>query len=211
MAGTFPLMIELEENASFKTLALLNRIPGIAKIHFNLDALDRPRLARRQAGEQLLLPAPSKRVGPGTADGFSPSQEIIRILRQSGRAMTRKEIKEAGGVNGARILTNLTSMRKMGTIKKTGPGTYILGNVIEARANPVSVKHANGRGGEKKVGADLIIDALHKSKEPTIAMPQLRELFIADGRSPKSVADQVHKLVATKKIKKVAKGTYKLV
>src|SRR4051812_21299889 len=103
MAGTVPIVIELDENAPIKSLAQLHRITGLAKIHFNFDVFDKPRAARR---EMLGLPAPAPKAnGHQQLSGkFSPSAAVLDVLTANGGPMKRKEIKAAGGENGERMV-----------------------------------------------------------------------------------------------------------
>lgn len=207
MAGTVPIVIELDENAPIKSLAQLHRIPGLAHIHFNFAAFDNPKEARR---EMLGLPPPAKRNGKNgkthPIDGFSPSQEILRLLEERGGPMTRTQIKEAGGVNGARMLTNITSMKKAGAIKKVGPGTYDLPD----RKPPTATTRAAVAG--KKTGVDIIVGLLaQKKKGETASRKDFGEAFVMSGKSKASVGDAVAKAIAAGKIKSPARDTFELV
>lgn len=210
MAGTVPILIEFDENAPIKSLAQLHRIPGLAKIHFSFDVFDRPRQARKQmlnpqSNGVPQLAAPKKngaRVGPGTADGFSPSQAVIKVLEAHGGPMTRSQIKEAGGVNGARMLTNITSMRKMGSVIKVGAATY---DLPDRKATTAS-------GPTPKTGIDIILGVLsQKKKGETASKKEFSDAFEMNGRSKKSVNDACAKAIGAKKIKRVARNAFELV
>ncbi len=209
MAGTVPLVIELDENAPIKSLAALHRIPGLAKIHFSFDVFDKPRAARR---EMLQLPSPTSRPGNrlGTAhDGFSPSEAVLALLKAHGGPMTRKEVKAAGGENGERMTSNMGSMVSAGLLKKVAPATYDL--VERVNGHQASATKTTTNGAVKTTGAAIILHTFGQKKKGEIfSRKDFADQFELHGRSRQSVGDQLSKLVAAKKVKSVGKNQYVL-
>lgn len=212
MAGTLPIIIELEAGASVETLVLLQRLPGVAKIHIDFDAFGR----QKPRKPRLALPGPSNGEAhePRARDGFSPSKAVFDLFKQK-RPLTRKEIKASDPENGERMVANIASMVNQGTLRKVGPAEYDLsaealrtiaaGQAETGTTTTDSLKSA-------KTGADLIMLLLGQSPDHIVTIKQITATFEIVGRSPRSVNDQVQKLLTEKKIKRVAgtRGSYTL-
>lgn len=203
MPGTFPILIELDENASLKTLALLHRMPGIAKIHFSFDAFDKP----KRSG-QLLLAGPNgseRAPRENINDGFNVTEAVLALMRERGIPLTRKQILEFGGVNGRRMVNGIASMVKAGHLKKVAPATYALATYAAS-----GKKHAqtiDARAG-KPSGIEAAFAAIDQGG--TLSKKQIGEAVKKHGYSYKSVGDFITKLVKAKRIKKVSRGNYSL-
>lgn len=211
MSGTVPFLIELDEEAPIKSLGLLHRIPGLAKIHFNFDAFDRPKGARRQKAHQLgsdttpLLAGPSS-VGPG--------ERLIQILKDAPGPMTRQEIKAAagGGVAGKRIIANVSALVTSGKLKKTAPATYDLASRSNgSHASPSKSRTSDTKTAPEKVtGAAIILNALKAANGAPLRRADFAAAFERAGRSPHSVGDQLDKLMKDKVIQSKVRNHYQL-
>lgn len=202
MAGTVPIVIELDENAPIKSLAQLHRIPGLAKIHFNFDVFDKPRVARR---ELLGLPAPAPRANGShqTSGKFSPSAGVLEVLTAHGGPMTRREIKAAGGENGERMVQNINSMVSAGKLKMVGPATY---DLADRSGTPRIAKAMNGTSPTQKSAREVVLEAL--AKNGMMSKPDFKVPLDLAGRSYSSVGDTLRALIKDKQIKRLGRGRY---
>lgn len=192
MAGTVPLLLELDEDAPIKSLGLIHRIPGMARIHFDFAAFDRPKQSRQQIP---LLGPPQQAALPGNK---GPSKVVIALLEQHGGPMTRKQLAQAagGGIAGQRIVANVASMVATGTLKKVAPATYDLAE----RKEPTP----------PATGADVILACFTPTKT-RCTKDDFKEAFVRYKRSPGSIGDQVRKLIKAGALRRVARSNYERV
>lgn len=209
MAGTFPILIELDPETPIKTLGILNRLPGVAKIHMNLDGFDRQKITSAHAKEQLLLPSPTPEKPVRGVSDFKPSTAVLDLLFAKGEPVHRKEIKRLGGEYGERMVSNIASMVKAGLVKKTAAATYAITakghNERNARTDRApGGAPANEAEKSKETGGDLIMGLLRAAN--VVTRKQMAEAFAKEGRSKTSVGDQLDKLIKTKKVKHTTEG-----
>lgn len=227
MAASFPILIEIDENAPIKTLAALHRLPGIAHIHFDFSVFDKPALKRQK---QLLLSGPSsepngsanhksERLPPGFISRLS-----VKTIAEAGCPLTRTEIKASSKEYGQQMVNSLASLSKRGIIKQVGPATYDLTaqtrrslNVVEAtpaanghdtKKSDIS-KNAVGHGKGQAVALGLL-EKVSRERGPDfpVTRADLKAAFKNSGLSPFSVGDTMHGLLKAKKIKRPHKGVY---
>lgn len=212
--GTFKVLLELEKNAPFSTVAALHNLPGVSDIHLDFDQFNKkPRLKQLAPPTEMSELNGKRPRGSGgkQQDGFSPSKAIIKLLAENGGVMKRADIKKAGGEQGERMVSNVNALVRAGKLRLAGPAEYALSAETRrelaraARDQAKETKPATGaRSAEKLTGAQIILGML---KEATpLTRSDLAKGFTLRGKSPNSVGDQVDKLVKSGQIKRHPKG-----
>lgn len=128
-----PISLEIEDVEFISVLRVLQNLPGVARINFDLDSLNKKHGGRRfskrnhangAAPEQLLLPPPQKATRRKRGDGITSKDVILAILKKNERA-TRLVLRDAlieKGFSGGAVDGALARMKTAGEAKSIGEG-----------------------------------------------------------------------------------------
>lgn len=210
--GTFKVLLELEKNAPFSTVAALHNLPGVSDIHLDFDQFSKkPRLKQLPAPGEIPEVNGHGPKGKKIRDDFSPSKAIIKLLAENGGVMKRADIKKAGGELGERMVSNINALVKAGKLRQSGPAEYALSAETRrelARASREQPKETGpstrAPSAGKLTGAQVVLGMLAQASPLT--RPEIAEGFKLRGKSPHSVGDQLDKLIKSGQIKRHPRG-----
>lgn len=202
MAKTFPIKLEVEEIALGTVLRKLNDMPGIAKLHLDLER------GGEGAGRKQLEDASKGRNGNG-----NNQQNIVKLLLQGPKHIT--EIARSIGGNKSSAYTATSIMRTQGLIE-AGPskGTHQLtaaaraqlGGAPPALPAPDVKRGPKGRAvpGSGPIILRTVLEAGPKS--PT----DLRKHLAENGMSAKSISGVLDRARKQGLVKKNGANLYEL-
>jgi hypothetical protein len=187
MPKTFPIRLEVEEIALGAVLRKLNEMPGIVRLHLDLER------GGEGAGRKQLEEAASSR----SSDGSSREQVVIKLLMSGPKHIG--EISAAVGGPKPRAYGLMNTLSKKGLAKSVGKGMHQLtpqamaqlGGAVAAHAPQTlalpapQVKH--GPAGRAAPGSGNIVLRAALDAGP-VSPSSLRSHLASKGMSPKSVS-----------------------
>jgi len=198
MAKLFPIGIEVEEVAVGSVLRILNKTPGVAKLHLNLlneaaSTVDNT-VTEDVAEVRNTLP-PVRQAKDGS------SQMIVaQILRTAPvhNEILREALKRQG-YSAASLASLITKMRENGFVKRVGVGIWKLTDkgsrhyfMKDVKTLPVRNK-SNGLVTNNSYGVrGLVLTALNNGAQ--IVARDLRRILEENQYSPKNMTGTVSKM-----------------
>lgn len=214
----FPIMIEVEESAVGPVLRILNKTPGVAHFHLNLDKV------RAARGHKTLKKTNgTTRPPPQDHDDGRPKprQIIIAELLSGPKNLDhlRKKLNERG--HDENSLSNfLYALKQAGLTESAGTGLHKLSEraLAELKAHQTAAAQdvpqpavgalpapATSRGAVRQI----ILDIITKATEP-VARPTLVNAGTEAGGTERAVGAALSRLKAKKIIRSAGLGFYEL-
>jgi hypothetical protein len=205
MPKTFPIRLEVEEIALGAVLRKLNDMPGIVKLHLDLER------GGEGAGRKQLEEAASSR----SSEGGSREQVVIKLLMSGPKHI--REISAAVGGPKPRAYGLMNALSKKGLAKSVGKGMHQLtpqamaqlGGAVAAPAPHTlalpapQVKH--GPSGRASPGSGPIILRAALDAGP-MSPHDLRAKLTEGGMSPKGISGVLDRARVAGLIKKNGTG-----
>jgi hypothetical protein len=204
--------VDLELSAVGKFLSDMQAREGVLNIHLNLP-------------DEKYKPDPALPRGAGSAmSGMKFHEAIVQAIVQHGPA-TNHEVKAllpSFPKANSQYSGTLNYLGKTGRLvcnpkdRKWSLTEKYRKHLANGSAGPIKPPPgANGHAAPRKqpvqremTGGELILDNMKAGKP--ITLTEMAALFVKDGRSSRSVNDQLSKLIKARKLKRVGKATYEL-
>jgi len=206
MPKTFPIRLEVEEIALGTVLRKLNDMPGIARLHLDLER------GGEGAGRKQLEQKAEQHVQNGSREPL-----IVKLLMSGPKHI--REISEVLGGKKTRAYGLMNQLQKKGLTKSIGKGMHELTKaarsqlgiaaaapaVVPALAAPAPSPVKHGPGGRASPGSGNIVLKAILSDGPK-SPADVRALAAEKGVSPKSISGVLDRARKNGLIKKNGTG-----
>jgi DNA-binding IscR family transcriptional regulator len=195
---TFNIGLEVEELALGAVLRKLNEMPGIAKLHLDLER------GGEGAGRKQL-----EQHAAATRSGTNYPQEVVKFLMSGPKHI--REISAKLGGSRSRAYSATTQLRKQGLAEAgEGPGMHQLTHKARAqlgaiKALPAPAKVSHGPSGRASQGSgNIILRTILNDGAKSPA--EVRAHAVEQGMSPKSINGVLDRAKKAGLIKKNGQG-----
>jgi hypothetical protein len=203
---TFPILLEIEDPALASVIRLLNKFPGVARIHFDLDNLAGPRgkmpgVPRKQANPDL--PAIQDVIIAFLIQGPKSNDEIKQELIRVGHEGTARQVSDT-----------LTTLRNKGITESGGRRIHQLTAMarekLGAHAAPAPAALPSPEPKRRPIRSNAVVEAhqamlkLHPSPVSPVELGKLLDT------TTKNASNDLYRLKQAGLVKRISKGRYGL-